>query len=275
MARIRSIKPEFCVSEQLGECSTNARLVFALMWMFCDDNGVHPAKPRTLKAEVFPMDDFTAEEVSGWVSELLRAGLLREYTVNSETYWIVTGWAKHQKIDRPSSKYPLPFDDDSTSIRRGLDEPHPPESSRVEGKGEEEKLSSSSADADDQQAGKATKLESRLAQITADAIETFNASSLTKPEGLLSRVTLDSSVRRKQVKRCLDVARAICRRMYGSERITAQFWTDYWLAALADDFAAGRTQPGRGHESWRPDFEYLTRPDVMTKLFDRAVEDAA
>ena len=134
---------------------------------------------------------------------------------------------------------------------------------------------SSSADADDQQAGKAAKLESRLAQITADAIETFNASALTKPDGALSRVTLDSSVRRKQVKRCLDVSRAICRRMYGSERIASQFWTDYWLAALADDFAAGRTQPGRGHENWRPDFEYLTRPDVMTKLFDRAVEDAA
>lgn len=28
MARIRSIKPEFWVSEQIGECSTNARLTF-------------------------------------------------------------------------------------------------------------------------------------------------------------------------------------------------------------------------------------------------------
>ena len=59
MARIRTIKPEFCVSEQLAECSTNARLTFALMWMFCDDNGVHPAKYKTLKAQCYPLDEAT------------------------------------------------------------------------------------------------------------------------------------------------------------------------------------------------------------------------
>jgi len=50
MARIRTIKPEFWVSEQVGECSPNARLLFIGMWNFCDDRGVHPAKPnRSLK----------------------------------------------------------------------------------------------------------------------------------------------------------------------------------------------------------------------------------
>lgn len=132
MARIRSIKPEFCVSEQLAECSPNARLVFALMWMFCDDQGIHPAKPKTLKAEIFPMDDFTGEQVAEWVGELIKVRLLREYTIGSETYWIVTGWSKHQKIDKPSKKHPPPLAEDSPSPRRTLAEPSPPESSRVE-----------------------------------------------------------------------------------------------------------------------------------------------
>lgn len=69
MARIRTIKPEFWVSEQIAECSTSARLLFVGLWNFCDDAGVHPAKPKTLKAELFPMDDITTGDVAGWMAE--------------------------------------------------------------------------------------------------------------------------------------------------------------------------------------------------------------
>lgn len=133
MARIRTIKPEFCVSEQLAECSPNARLVFVLMWMFCDDQGIHPAKPKTLKAEIFPMDDISADRVAELVGELVLAGLLVEYSVESETYWKVTGWERHQKIDKPSSKYPRPLSEHSPNPPRTLAEPSPPESKGVEG----------------------------------------------------------------------------------------------------------------------------------------------
>jgi hypothetical protein len=80
-----------------------------------------------------------------------------------------------------------------------------------------------------------------------------------------------TDVRRKEVKRCLAVAKEICKAMYGAERIDRQFWVDYWAAVDADDFHAGRLPGGKGHEGWTPDFEFLTRADVMAKLFDRAV----
>ena len=119
MARIRTTKPEFWVSEQIAECSTNARLTFIGMWNFCDDRGVHPAKPRTLKAELFPMDDFTAEQVGAWVDELIQAGLVVKFSADGDDYWAVTGWAQHQKIDRPSYKHPEP-PDFSTSLRPSI-----------------------------------------------------------------------------------------------------------------------------------------------------------
>lgn len=138
MARIRTIKPEFCVSEQLAECSTNARLVFALMWMFCDDQGIHPAKPLTLKGEIFPLDDkITATDVTGWINELIAVGVVKEYTVGSERYWMVTGWKRHQKIDKPSRKYPAPIDEDSPNPPRTFDEPSPPEGKGRESNGRE------------------------------------------------------------------------------------------------------------------------------------------
>lgn len=147
MARIRTIKPEFCTSEQIVECSTNARLLFVCMWCFCDDAGRHPANAKRLKMEVFPGDAFTDAEIQAMVSELLKAGLLSEYKHDNLAFWQVTGWKKHQKIDRPSYKYP-PFDNEgrpaesdecSTSIRRVLDEHSPPEGNGREWNGMEGK----------------------------------------------------------------------------------------------------------------------------------------
>ena len=137
MARIRSIKPEFCTSDQIVECSTNARLLFVQMWMFCDDNGVHPASTKRLKMECFPADPFTDAQMTAMVKELLDNGLLREYSVKSDRYWIVTGWEKHQKIDRPNPKFPLPLDDGSSNDRRMIVEPSPPEGKGREWKGKE------------------------------------------------------------------------------------------------------------------------------------------
>lgn len=149
MARIRTIKPEFCTSAQVAECSKNARLLFVLMWMHCDDNGVHPASAKQLRMECFPGDDdMTAPVVQGLVDELLAQSLLMEYENGGQRYWHVTGW-KHQRIDKPQpGKYPTPASPDSYlipadgaehsrnhsgSIPRTL----PPEGKGKEGKGEE------------------------------------------------------------------------------------------------------------------------------------------
>ena len=105
MARIRTIKPEFWTSEQVMECSTTSRLLFIGMWNFCDDAGNHPAAYRTLKAEVFPADDFTALQVEALVSELIAAGLVEEYEADGKRYWHVTGW-HHQRIEKPNFKHP-------------------------------------------------------------------------------------------------------------------------------------------------------------------------
>lgn len=147
MARIRSIKPEFWVSEQVAECSTSARLTFVGLWNFCDDRGVHPAKPKTLKAELYPMDDVTSLDVAAWIAELIRVGLICEFTADDgDVYWHVTGWDRHQKIDRPSFKHPAPPPLVSTTDRRTVSEDSsnarrapPPgvEGSGVEGKGVE------------------------------------------------------------------------------------------------------------------------------------------
>lgn len=125
MPRNRMIKPEFWISEQVLNCSPMARLLFIGIWNFSDDNGVHPAAYKKLKAEIFPTDDCSIKEIQSWVSELMQQGLLNEYTVTDKTYWIVTGWGKHQTIKYPTYIYPTEpineeqstnIDEDSSNI---------------------------------------------------------------------------------------------------------------------------------------------------------------
>jgi hypothetical protein len=109
MSRIRTIKPEFWTSEQVVSCSPHARLLFIGLWNFCDDHGVHPASYIRLKAEIFPTDNFTIESIKCWMGELIQNELVREYSIENKSYWIVTGWGNHQRIDKPTYRHPLPL----------------------------------------------------------------------------------------------------------------------------------------------------------------------
>ena len=151
MARIRSIKPEFWTSEQVMDLSPNARLLFIGLWNFCDDAGIHPASLKRLKAEIMPADDVCSDDVRRMIDECINVGLIREYEIDGEAYWAVTGW-HHQKIDQPSYKYPS---EDGTvpegpakrrqsaknaqPVRGVFDERSPPEGKGEEGNGEEGK----------------------------------------------------------------------------------------------------------------------------------------
>ena len=130
MGRIRSLKPEFPLSETMGRVTRPARLLFVLLWTQCDDEGRARAAPILLRGTLFPYDqDVTVNDVSEWLIELAREGAIRLYTVGSDRYLEVVNWRKHQRIDRPTpSKIPGPFDDvsvlldeSSTSPRRVLD----------------------------------------------------------------------------------------------------------------------------------------------------------
>ena len=91
MARIRTLKPDLCLDERLADCEIPARLMFVFMQPHCDDGGVHPARPRTLKAEVFPHDEsITTRQVVEWMAQLIKAGVGLEVAFAE-----VGGWDTH------------------------------------------------------------------------------------------------------------------------------------------------------------------------------------
>ena len=112
------------------------------------------------------------------------------------------------------------------------------------------------------------KKSDRLTAVTEQAIAAFNSTLSVKAGGLLSAVTMCSDKRKAQVKRTVKLAAMACERLYGSPTVTPEFWIQYFEEVGKDDFKSGRGPYVNGHANWRPDFEYLTRPEVVEKVID-------
>lgn len=99
MARIRTIKPEFWVDDQIVELDYATRLLFIGLWNFVDDEGYVEYKPKRIKMQIFPADSL---DVSGMLTNLLEMGRLARFTSDQGDLLRVVNWDRHQKISHPS-----------------------------------------------------------------------------------------------------------------------------------------------------------------------------
>jgi hypothetical protein len=129
--RIRSIKPQFFTSEAVADLPVRARLTWIGLWTHCDDHGRCLHNVKLIRAAVYPLDDFTVEEISQDVAALVDSGRLQPYSVDGREYLQVTNWREHQKVDHPTkSNIPAPLEPSRESrepvakprVRRGGEE---------------------------------------------------------------------------------------------------------------------------------------------------------
>jgi hypothetical protein len=121
MARIRTVKPEFWSDERIGECSPTARLLFIASWNFADDHGGLDRSAKQLKAQAFPYDVIDCEPL---IQELIGQRLLVEYESGGKKYLHISGFRKHQKVEKPA-KPRIPLYEESLKSLGGLTEDSP------------------------------------------------------------------------------------------------------------------------------------------------------
>lgn len=103
MARIRTIKPEFWGDPKTAQLSIPARLLLIGLLNESDDEGRQLASAKRIAGALFPHDDnVTTADVAGWLDELERVGFVRRYTVDGACYLDIPGFAKHQRISKPT-----------------------------------------------------------------------------------------------------------------------------------------------------------------------------
>ena len=135
MARIRTIKPEMFTDEKLTECSLSARYLFSGLFCFADDMGNLERSAKRIKMQIFPADNIDAEPL---LQELLAHGVITEYSVSGKLYLHIQGFAKHQRINRPST--PIhPIYEESLRTHQGLTEDSLPEKEKEKEKDKKDK----------------------------------------------------------------------------------------------------------------------------------------
>ena len=119
MARIRTIKPEFPISETIGRLSRDARLLYIQLWTIADDSGRARASSRLLASHLYPYDEDSHSLIDGWLSELQAEGCVTLYEVDGTSYLEMPKWLKHQKIDRPTPSRLPPITQKIARAREG------------------------------------------------------------------------------------------------------------------------------------------------------------
>lgn len=103
--RARNIKPGFYKNEELADCSLPARLLFPGLWMMADREGRLEDRPKRIKVEIFPYDDF---DVDALLCELAGAGMIVRYQVDGERYIWIPHFLKHQNPHKREKDSDIP-----------------------------------------------------------------------------------------------------------------------------------------------------------------------
>jgi hypothetical protein len=213
-----------------------------------------------LASLLFPYDDDAGDKLPKWIAELENEGCIRLYEVAGSRYMQIVGWSKHQKIDKPSKpQFPAPPDDTLESSRDTR------ERSSEEGKGREGiKDQGREEETEPEGSGASLELEpppdGKPDRIPYQAIvDAFNATMKN-----LAKVRELTPKRRTLIRTAWNAS---------PDRRSLPFWTKGYFAECQDDDFLNGTGPYRnGHENWRPSFDYLLKSDVVTRVFERAMD---
>ena len=93
MARSRLLKPGFFKNEVLSDLEPLDRLLFAGLWTLADREGRLEDRPRRIKNELFPCDDY---DVDSGISRLASAEFVERYTSCNVRVLLIVNFLKHQ-----------------------------------------------------------------------------------------------------------------------------------------------------------------------------------
>jgi hypothetical protein len=130
----RILKESVCTSDTLDVLSAEAERLFYRLLVQCDDFGRFDARPAIVRARCLPLkvDAITDADVSGWILELERAGLITTYSVGGHCYLQMVTWERHQQKRAKHSKYPAPEEHDGTCNQLLADAGNSPRETRNE-----------------------------------------------------------------------------------------------------------------------------------------------
>jgi len=104
----RILKQSICTSESIDQLDWFEEAFYYRLIVNVDDYGVFDARPKILKASLFPLRDVKISQIEKAVATLAEKGMIRLYTVGGKPYLNLPSWADHQRVRNSKHKYPTP-----------------------------------------------------------------------------------------------------------------------------------------------------------------------
>ena len=113
----RIIKESICTSENIDQLSPIQEIAFYRLMVNCDDFGRMDARPRLLKARLFPLKDMDETDIIAIMQALEKAELIVMYLVDGKPYLQMKTWERHQQVRNQKSKFPSPDEADGNQMQ--------------------------------------------------------------------------------------------------------------------------------------------------------------
>lgn len=97
---------DWTASDRIDQLSQGAEVFFTRVIMKADDFGLYYGNPKLLNSALFPLRDYENGKVSLWLTECIKAGIIRKYTVDGKDYIQIPGF--DQRLRLMKSKFPPP-----------------------------------------------------------------------------------------------------------------------------------------------------------------------
>lgn len=89
--------------EQLSTC---AEVFFTRLVMKADDYGAFHAHPKLILAALFPLKNYTTDQIEEWLRECVEVGLIRHYQVEGKNYIQIENFG--QRLQNMRKAFPRP-----------------------------------------------------------------------------------------------------------------------------------------------------------------------
>ena len=116
MSRARNIKPSFFRNPDLAEIKPLTRLLFIGLWTMADREGRLEDRPRYIKFELLPSDEFDVDDA---LETLRERGFILRYDCDGERFIQIINFAKHQHphIKETASTIPAPGEHRANTVQ--------------------------------------------------------------------------------------------------------------------------------------------------------------
>ena len=126
-SRIRYLRPDFFVDEDIAALPPLVRLFYAGLWCHADREGRFGDRPQRLKVEIMPYEpDFDVEAALTLLAQAKknsRRPFIVRYEVDGQRYIQILSWKRHQKphhTERPSEIPEPPLENGPIEVKAPL-----------------------------------------------------------------------------------------------------------------------------------------------------------